>query len=123
MQGAQTHRFGQCGRLFRREVGLAHPGGVFRRHGNHAFHQVVGIHHSAFAGFHLAGGELHHAVGEMVDPFSPVVGQLFPENQLEHVEMVVLLVAHHVDHAAGMEFVVAGQGGAEILRHVYGGAV
>ena len=47
---------------------------------------------------HLALGQLHHAVGEVGDVVAPLCVAQLLEDQLEYLEVVVLLVAHHIDH-------------------------
>ena len=58
----------------------------------------------------------------MVDLVGPREAEL-PKYEFQHLEVVVLLVADHVDELVGLEVVVAQQGGPEVLGHVYAGAV
>ena len=45
------------------------------------------------------------------------------EQDAEHLEVIVLLVAHHVDHLVDGIVFVAHLGGADVLCHIDGGAV
>ena len=56
----------------------------------------------------------------MVAPIG--IAQLF-EHELEHLEVVVLLVADDVDHVVELVVLETAERGAEVLRHIYGGAV
>ena len=62
----------------------------------HLLQQIVRIHDSPLAGLHLTLRQLHHTVGQVIDMVRPREAQLL-EYQLEYLEMVVLLVAHHID--------------------------
>ncbi len=53
----------------------------------------------------------------MVDGVGPGETQL-TEDELQHLEMIVLLVAHHVDHLVETVFVVTLLGGTQVLRHI-----
>ena len=108
-------RFGQLGRLAERFGCLA--GRAF-----HLVHQVVGIHHRALARFHLAFGQFHHAVGEVDDFVAPGIAEFF-QHPFQHVEMVVLFVAHHVNQPVGLPFLVAQSSRAQVLRHIDRSAV
>ena len=69
----------------------------------HIFYEVVGIHYRSLAALHLAFRELYHSVAEVINLAGPVKAEL-AENQLEHLEVVVLLIAHHID--VGIEAVL-----------------
>ena len=84
--------------------------------------EVIGINHRALARFHLAVGEFDHAIGKVIDLVGPVESQL-GEDELEHFEVIVLLVTHHIDELVGVELIVAQERGAEVLGHIDGGAV
>ena len=58
----------------------------------------------------------------MVDGIRPVEAE-FAKNELEHLEVVVLFVADHVDNLIEVVFVVALFGRAQILCHIDRGAV
>ena len=58
----------------------------------------------------------------MVDGGGPVKAEL-AEDELEHLEVVVLLVAHHIYHLVEAIFFVTAAGGAQILGHIHRGAV
>ena len=58
----------------------------------------------------------------MVDVFGPAETE-FAENEFEHLEMVVLLIAHHIDEFVQLVFVEASLRRAQVLGHIYRGAV
>ncbi len=83
----------------------------------HFLDKVVGVHHRSFARFHLALGKLHHPVGKVENLVGPVEAQLL-ENQLQYLEMIVLLIPHHVHvgiQAIGLETPL---GGTQILGDI-----
>ena len=49
---------------------------------------------------------------------APVGIPQFLEHQLEHLEVVVLFVAHDIDHVVELVILEAAVGRAQILRHV-----
>ena len=92
--------------------------GVF----HHLVHQLVGVNHRAFARFHLSVRQLHHSVGEVHEVLAPAESQ-FVEQDGQHLEVVVLLVAHHVDHLVDRVVLETEFGSADVLSHIHGGAV
>ena len=96
--------------------------GLFVGIGYHGCHEVVGIYDSAFAALHLAVGEFDHAVGEVDETLTPLEAE-FVEQDGEHLEMVVLLIAHHIDHLVDGEVLETELGGADVLCHIDGGAI
>ncbi len=84
---------------------------------NHRLHQIVGIHHRSLAGFHLPFRQLHHPVRKMLDFFRPREAQ-FAANQRQHLKMVILLVAYHINHLVHVELVETLIGSADVLRHI-----
>ncbi len=58
----------------------------------------------------------------MVDLGSPGEAEL-SQDELEHLEVVVLLVAHHIDVGIQMVGIETALGGAQVLGDVHGGAV
>ena len=58
-----------------------------------------------------------------MDTVAERFAQFFAQDQFQHVEMVVLLVAHHIDHLLRVELFIAELGGTQVLRHIDGGAV
>jgi len=54
-------------------------------------------------------------MGDVVAPVG--IAQLF-QHQFQHLEMVVLLVAHDIDHVVELVILEAAEGRAQILRHV-----
>ena len=58
----------------------------------------------------------------MHEVLTPVEAELVEEDR-EHLEVVVLLVAHHVDHLVDGVVLEAELGGTDVLSHVYRCAV
>ena len=54
--------------------------------------------------------------------FAPLEAEAVEEDR-EHLEVIVLLVAHHIDHLVDGKVGEAHLGGANILGHIYAGAV
>ena len=124
LERAQSdHRGNGVGLLFRTAVELAQLVRHLAGRGYHVCDQVVGIDHRAFARLHLAFGKLHHAVGKMRDMVAPVGIAQFLEDELQHLKMVVLLVAHDINHVVEPVLLEAAVSRAEVLRHVDRGAV
>ena len=88
----------------------------------HLLDKVVGVNHGALAGLHLALGEFDHAVGEVVYLVRPAESEL-GEYELQHLEVVVLLVADHVDMGVEAVFLEPLLGRAEVLGDIDRGAV
>ncbi len=112
-----------CFLLFSRQIGqraaLLRTGARF---GNDLCDEVVGIYYGAFAGFHLAGGQIDHAVGQVIQAAG--VGFLhFFEHLEQCLEVVILLVGHHIHHAGDAEVVVAQASCAQILGDIDRSAV
>ena len=59
----------------------------------------------------------------MVDAVAELLLQLLAQHEFQHIEVVVLLVADHVNHLLRFELFVTQLGGAQVLRHIHGGAV
>ena len=90
---------------------------------HHLVHQVVGVHHGALSALHLPAGQVHHAVAQVEELLGPGVPELL-QDQEQHLEVVVLLVAHGVHHAGEVrELPEALDGRADVLRHVHRRAV
>ena len=90
--------------------------------GYHAGNEVVGINHGTLAALHLAVRQLDHAVGEVDQALAPLEAELVEQDR-EHLEVVVLLVAYDVNHFVNGEVAETELGGADVLRHVNGSAV
>ena len=82
--------------------------------------QAVGFARGGGAGDDL--GQADHPVGQVVAALGEPGAQQ-PQDLEQHVEVVDLLVADHVDLTIEVELVVTGQGGAQVLGGVDGGAV
>ncbi len=85
--------------------------------GNHLCDEVIGIHHRSLTALHLAVGELHHSVGEVDKVLAPLEAQTV-EQDGEHLEVIVLLIAHHVDHLVDGIVTETKLGRTDVLRHV-----
>ena len=109
-------------------LGFAHVGilaclvtdaaGIF----HHQLHQVVGIDHRSFARLHFAIRQLHHAIAEVYQFLAPLESETV-EQDGEHLEVVVLLVAYHIDHLVDGIVLEAHLGGADVLGHIDRGTV
>ena len=84
---------------------------------HHQFHQVIGIHHRSLSRLHLAIGQFHHTVAEVCQFLTPLESESV-EQYREHLEMVVLLVAHHVNHLINGEVFVTHLSRTNVLRHI-----
>ena len=107
LQGPQAdHRRHGVGLLLRAAVQLAELRGHLTSRLHHRLDQVVGIDHRPLARLHLSLGKLHHAVRQVRDVVAPRSIAQFLQHELQHLELVVLLVAYAVDHV--VEAVVSG---------------
>ena len=89
---------------------------------DHGRNEFVGINHRSFAAFHLSVGQFHHAIGEMHQLFAPFEAQSVEQNR-QHLEVIVLLIAHHINHFVDGIVLKAHLGRADILRHIDRSAV
>ena len=120
-QRAHAHHTGCFAGLLRCHV-LEAVGGRFRSLLLHGVHQVVGIHHRALATLHLAAGKLYHAIREMSQVLAPLKAE--PVKQYaQHLEVIVLLVAHHIYHFVDGEVAITQLCRAYVLSHVHRRAV
>ena len=83
----------------------------------HILNQLVGIHYRAFTGLHLALRQFYHAVRQMEYALCPVETEL-AENEFQHLEMIVLLVADHINVRIQIEFGETALCGTQILRNI-----
>jgi hypothetical protein len=122
-QGTHSHDAGNLLLLGLRHVGiLASLVADTASIADHQFHQVVGIDHRTLAALHLAVGQLHHAVAEVGQFLAPLEAQTV-EQDTEHLEVIVLLVAHHIYHLIDREVLETELGCAYVLSHIHRGAV
>ena len=123
-QGTHSHDAGYLVALLGRDalelvhLVLAHLACVL----NHLSHQVVGIDHRSLARFHLSVGQFHHSVAEVDQLLAPAEAQTV-EQQREHLEVIVLLVAHDIYHLVDRIVSEAHLCGADVLRHIHARAV
>ena len=89
----------------------------FLRICNHRGNQVVGIHHSAFPTLHLTVWKFHHSVGEMNEILAPLETQLV-EQDAEDLEVIVLFVAHNINHLVDGIVLETQFGSSYVLRHI-----
>ena len=89
---------------------------------HHLIHQIIGINHGAFTGFHLTVREFDHTVREMHKFLTEGESETV-EQYRQYLEVVLLLVAHHIDHLVDGEVLEAKLGCSDILGHVDGSAV
>ena len=118
LQRTHAHDAGRLSLVLLAQVGKLAQGVAGRaglRH--HLLDQIVGVHHRALAALHLAVGQVDHAVGEVHQALAPLESEAVEEDG-EHLEVVVLLIAHHVDHLVDGEVLIAQLGRADVLRHI-----
>ena len=84
---------------------------------DHAFDEIVGVDHRALTALHFAVGEFDHAVGEVHEALSPLETETI-EQEREHLEVVVLLVADDIDHFVDGIVAETEFGGTDVLGHV-----
>ena len=92
---------------------LAHLSGI----ANHRGYQVVSVHHGSFAALHLSVRQFHHSVAEVNQFLAPLEAQSI-EQQREHLEMVVLLVAHHIYHLVNRIVLETHLRRSDVLSHI-----
>ena len=83
----------------------------------HLLDEVICIHNGSLTGFHLALRQLDHSVGKMEYVVGPSESQLL-EDQFQHLEVVVLLVADHIDVRVKVIFSETPFGRSQILGDV-----
>ena len=83
----------------------------------HLLDEVICIHNGSLTGFHLALRQLDHSVGKMEYVVGPFESQLL-EDQFQHLEVVVLLVADHIDVRVKVIFSETPFGRSQILGDV-----
>ena len=83
----------------------------------HIVYEVISIYYGSLTGLHLALRKFNHAVRKMVNGIAPVKAQ-FLENKLEHLEMIVLLVAHHIYFLIQLVFLETLFCSSKVLGHV-----
>ena len=119
LEGTHTNNTGCLLLLFLCHVGIlacliANTTGIF----HHQLHQVVGIDNGTLTALHLAVGQLYHAIGEVYQFFAPLEAKTVQKDG-EHLEVVVLLVAHHINHLVDGVVLEAHLSSTNILRHIY----
>ena len=118
LQRTQTYDAGDViGLGLRQTVQLTQLATGFLGGVDHLFHQVVSIDYRTLTALHLAFGQFHHTIGEVYQALAPLKAQTV-EQDGQHLEVIVLLVAHHVDHLVDG---IVGEtlfGRTDVLRHV-----
>ena len=84
---------------------------------DHTFYQIVCVYHGAFAALHLTVGEFDHAIGEVHEALAPFKAETVEEER-EDLEVIVLLVAHHIDHLVDGIVAETEFGSTDVLGHV-----
>ena len=84
---------------------------------DHAFYQIVGVYHGAFTTLHLAVGEFDHAIREVHEALAPFKAETVEEER-EDLEVIVLLIAYHVDHLVDGIVAETEFGSTDVLGHV-----
>ena len=117
-QGTHTNDAGNLTSLFLShivEFAQFHRGliGIF----HHQSHQVVGINHRPFTTLHLTVRQLHHTIGEVGEFLAPLESQTIEQDR-EHLEVIVLLVAHHIDHLIDGEILETHLSRSDVLSHI-----
>ena len=120
-QSSQTNHTGHLRSLLFRHLPKT-VGRHLRRSRHHCVDQIVSIHHCPFARFHLTFGKLNHTIGEMSQILAPFESKTV-EEEGKHLEMIILLIPHHIYHLIDRIILIAELGGAYILSHIYGCAV
>ena len=122
-QRAHAHDAGNLGSLF-----LAHIVEFPQFHRcfqgilYHQLHQVVGIDNSSLTTLHLAVRQLHHTVREVYQLLAPLEAQTIQQDR-EHLEVIVLFVAHHIDHLVDGEILETHLCRSDVLGHVDAGSI
>ena len=83
----------------------------------HRLHQIICIDDRTLAALHLAIGQLHHTVGEVDKLLAEGEAELIKQNG-EDLEVVLLLITHHVDHTVDGVVSEAHLRCAYVLSHV-----
>ena len=119
----QTYDACNLGSLsLRNVVELAHLSRNLACIGNHLVHKIIGINHSALTRLHLALRKLYHTIGEVHKVLAPLESELV-EQKRKHLEVVVLLIAHHVDHLVDGIVLIAEFCSTDILSHIHRSAI
>ena len=121
LKGTESDFAGHLGGLVGRhlvQMVCGHFGGAL----HHGLDQIVGIDNRSLTALHLAFGQFDHTVGEVLQILAPLEAEAV-EQDGEHLEVIVLLVAHHIDHLVDGIIAETQFGRADILSHIYGGAV
>ena len=119
----QTYDACNLGSLsLRNVVELAHLSRNLACIGNHFVHKIIGINHSALTRLHLAFRKLYHTIGEVHKVLAPLESELV-EQKRKHLEVVVLLIAHHVDHLVDGIVLIAELCRTDVLSHIHRSAI
>ena len=122
-QGAHTHDAGNLAALlFGHIIKLAqfHRGLISIL--DHQRHQVISVNNSSLTALHLTIGQFHHAVREVNQLLTPLEAKTVEQDR-KHLEVIVLFVAHHIDHLIDGEVLETHLGRTDVLRHIDRGAV
>ena len=84
---------------------------------DHAFYQIVCVNHGAFTALHLTVGEFDHTIREVHEALAPFKAETVEEER-EDLEVIVLLIAHHINHLVDGIVAEAEFGSTDVLGHV-----
>ena len=84
---------------------------------DHTFYQIVCVYHCTFTTLHFAVGEFDHAIREVHEAFAPFKAETVEEER-EDLEVIVLLIAHHIDHLVDGIVAETEFGSTDVLSHV-----
>ena len=89
---------------------------------DHTFYQIVCVYHGAFAALHLTVGEFDHAIREVHKALTPFKAETVEEER-ENLEVIVLFIAHHIDHLVDGIVAETELSSTDVLGHIDRSAV
>ena len=89
---------------------------------HHQFHQVVSVNNRSLTAFHLTIRQFHHTVGEVCQFLTPLEAEAVEQNT-ENLEVIILLVTHHVDHLVDGIILETHLCRTDVLSHINAGAI
>ena len=103
--GRTAVEFSQFGRCF--------AGGI-----HHFVDKIIGIYNRTFTRLHLSLGQFHHTVREMNQISSPLETETVEQNR-KHLEMIILFIAHNINHTVDGIIAESQLGRSDVLRHIH----
>ena len=89
---------------------------------HHQVHQVIGIDNRSLTALHLAIGKLHHTIAKVDKFFTPLETEAVKQDR-EYLEVVVLLVTHHINHLVDGIVLETHLSRTDVLCHIDRGSV